>query len=146
MLQALSSPFKPFQALSSPFKLPAVCLTSVSPGILKQVQDDDAGKPFTAIRSPFTACHIARQAKHSRTVHGYTVSGEMGALIASSQKPEAILRLKKKSRASLKPFQAFSSLFKPFQAFSSLFKPFQAFSSFQHLCITNCQLLFVSTQ
>jgi hypothetical protein len=37
-------------SLFKPFKLLAICFTSVSPGILKQVQDDDVGNPFTVYR------------------------------------------------------------------------------------------------
>jgi hypothetical protein len=56
-----SSPFKPFK----PFKLSAICSTYVSNGILKQVQDDGVGKPFTAIRLPSVTSRD-KQSAHAR--------------------------------------------------------------------------------
>ena len=64
-----------------------------------------------------------KQSTHTRfTVNGYTVSGEMGVQIASSQQPEGRSNLAPEKEKSSKP-QAFSSLFKPFQAFNIYVSP-----------------------
>jgi hypothetical protein len=63
--------------------------TFVSSGLLKRVQDDDVRKPFTVYRPSHLMANKVLTHGLRLTVNGYTVSGEMDAQIASSQKPGA---------------------------------------------------------
>ncbi len=100
-------------------------------------------QPFTAIRLPFVTSRVAH--KFSRTVHGerttviIAMRSESRAHrrqpAASSQQPEAIMRLTKQP-SKPKPYQALSSLFKLYQALSSLsslcpFPPILILSAFK---------------
>jgi hypothetical protein len=61
---------------------------------------------------------MTNKVPHARsTVNGYTVSGEMGTSIASSQQPEAILRvtIKLSEHASLFPLSSSSGILKQVQ-------------------------------
>ena len=63
ILRMIESSFKPFQAFSSLFKLSATCSTYASPGILKQVQDDEPRRKVP-IKKP----------SRSDTLHSYLIS------------------------------------------------------------------------